>query len=775
MRVQFRKKRKCIFPAIGLLFSVSLLSWFVLNHLFPLPKEKLFKSSSAFVYSREGRLLRAFTSKDKFWRRSVKLEEIPDLMIESVLTCEDRWFYYHPGFNPISIVSAMLDNIRAGRVVRGGSTITMQIARMMEPRKRTVPSKIIELFRAVQLELTYSKKELLEIYFNMVAYGGNIEGIAAASLFYFDKSPDRLSVSEIAVLAAIPVRPAEFRPDISPEKCRHRRNQVLKKMYGRGLISREEYVGAGEEEIPWRRIDLPFIAPHFSRSMVMLYPGSCIINSTIDIKIQEICERLACRHHSRLAKKNINNLSAVVIDNESGELLALVGSPDFNDMPHDGQVNGALAPRSPGSALKPFIYALAFEQGLISPQLKVEDIPINYGGYAPVNYDKEYHGIVSVTEALINSFNIPPVNLTSRVGLKKFHDFLKSGGITSLTGNYYDYGLPLILGSGEVKLMELTNLYSLFAGGGVYKNIKITAGQDASPGRRLLSEETCYLISDILSGLARPDLPTCWEFTPDMPKIAWKTGTSYGRRDAWAIGYNPIFTVGVWAGNFSGEGSVDIVGAEIAAPLMFDIFNEIMAGREHVWFDVPRGLAVRGVSVISGRPPNEYGGETIKEYYIPGVSPSRKCDVLKKIYVDVQTGCRLTKDCLYGREYKEVVVQDWPPRLATWLVQRGAVEPLPPFDMSCRSPVDTDAPVIVSPENGTRYVLVDCIPREYQRISFEASSFSGGGEIHWFLDNRHHASSVSGEKVFYSPERGEHVLMCVDEQGHSSSLTFVIK
>ena len=772
MKRFFKSKRLWLVPAI--LAGSMLLMFLVLVLFFPLPKEKLTRESSVFVNSREGILLRAFSSPDQFWRRPIKLEDLPENLISSVMVCEDRWFYYHPGFNPVSIVFALIDNLKAGRSVRGGSTITMQIARMIEPKKRTITNKMIELFRALQLELAYSKKELLEFYFNLVPYGGNIEGIGAASFFYFNKKPEDLSISEVAILVTIPVRPAEFRPDLYPKKCRQRRDKALARMYRENIITEDKYHSALEEEIPCERTRLPFSAPHFCQTIATSYPDSVVINSTVNSNIQNICERLGNLHHTKLKQKNINNLSVVVIDNKSGELLAMIGSPDFYDKGYGGQVNGALAPRSPGSALKPFIYALGFEDGLISPELKLEDIPVNYAGYSPENYDKEYHGLVSVSEALINSFNVPAVNLTAEIGLRRFYNFLKTGGIGSLTRGYYQYGLPLILGSGEVSLLELSNLYVSLARGGVYRDIVFLMDNNNIEETRLLSEESCYLVSEILSRLKRPDLPTCWEFTEDKPKIAWKTGTSYGRKDAWTIGYNPIFTVGVWAGNFSAKGSVDIVGAEIAAPLMFDIFNEIMPANEHVWFDRPDNLLIRRVCATSGYPASKYCSETIEELYIPGVSPVQKCNIERKIYVNIESGKRLTPDCLYGFDYEESIVQFWPPRLATWLSRRGGYVPLPPFDESCQNVSNAEPPIIISPDNNGQYVVVDYMPLEYQHIMLEASSFSGAGKIDWFINNRHFASSNSGEKLFYLSKEGKHTVMCVDELGRSSSLIFEV-
>jgi len=748
--------------------------FFLLDRIFPLPQERLHRPISQFIYSSDGTLMRAFSSSDQFWRLPVRLEEVSERMRRSVLVSEDRWFYYHPGFNPLSIFAAAVDNIRAGKAVRGGSTITMQIARMIEPKERTFGNKSLEVLRAVQLEWHYSKKELFEMYFNILPYGGNIEGVGAASLLYFNKTPENLTVSEIAILTAIPVRPSDFRPDADPEKCRVRRNRILERLHDESVITDEEYNDALEEEIPLARRDLPFIAPHFCQWQTERTPHDASILSTIDIGLQQYCERLAHQYNYQMSQKGVHNLAIVVIDNRTDELKAMVGSPDFYDEKHDGQVNGTVAPRSPGSALKPFVYGLGFDLGLISPALKVEDIPVTYSGYSPVNYDSEYHGVVSIREALINSLNVPAVNLTSKVGLKQLYDFLNNGGITTLERKYYEYGLPLILGSAEVTLLDLTNLYSSLGKGGTYHSLRTVMSESSDSGVALLSREAAFLLSDILSNLERPDLPTSWEFTVGMPRIAWKTGTSYGRRDAWAIGYNPRYTVGVWAGNFSGEGSIDIVGAKISAPVMLDIFSELSKGKEPVWYTVPDGIGVRRVSAVSGMLPNEFCSETIEEYFIRDVSPIKRDDIVTRIFVDRESGLQLSRECLAGRVYDEIMVENWPPRLAGWLSGHGVILNIPPLDPACRGGIIDDGPVITSPESGTKFMLVDYLPADYQKILLSGSTSSGGGVLHWFIDNRFYAAADEKEKLFYVPQRGIHEVMCVDEQGRSQALTFEV-
>ncbi len=765
------RRRRGIVVALAALIMIGVVNWII----FPLPKGKLHRPPSTFVYSREGRLLNCFASPDGFWRKPVKLDEIAPLMVKSVIAREDRWFYYHSGFNPISLMSAAIDNIRVGKFVRGGSTITMQIARMMEPKSRTIPGKIIEILRSVQLEVAYSKRELLEIYFNLVPYGGNIEGIGAAAYMYFDKKPCDLSTSEVAMFTAIPASPSDFRPDGASNQCLVRRNRVLQYLQKDGIISRPDCEQALKEEIPSNRVSPAVAAPHFCQSIARLIPNVPEVHSTIDARIQHACEQLAGSYHGSLTQKGINNLSLVVLSNESCELLAMVGSPIFDDVAHQGQVNGALAPRSPGSALKPFVYALGFDQGLISSALKIEDLPVNYSGYIPVNYDNEYHGIVSVNAALTQSLNVPAINLAAKIGIREVHEMLRRGGISTLDRKYFEYGLPLVLGSGEVTLLDLTALYSVLARGGTYIPVKISMGGTEIPSTRLFSSEASYLVTEILSELKRPDLPANWEFTRDMPQVAWKTGTSYGRKDAWAIGYNRDYTIGVWAGNFSAEGSVAIVGAEVAAPLMLDLFYQLGQGQESKWFKMPGGIGSRMVCAATGRVADEACQDKIVEHYIPAVSPADRCAVHKKIIIDRETGYQLCRYCSYGKKIEEKIIEDWPPKPAAWLSGKGMIGLIPAHNPRCKGTFGGESPIITSPEHKAIYLLRASTPLDYQKILFEASTPGDNRKLFWFLDGQLYSSCERNNRIFYAPERGTHSLICSDGYGRSSSIVFDVQ
>jgi penicillin-binding protein 1C len=353
-------------------------------------------------------------------------------------------------------------------------------------------------------------------------------------------------------------------------------------------------------------------------------------------------------------------------------------------------------------------------------------------------------------------------------------DLLKESGIGTLREKFYEHGLPLVLGGCEVQLTELTNAYATLASGGVYRPLRWLAKAPEDTSSRVLSAEACWLVTEILAKLERPDLPSSWEFTPDLPMVAWKTGTSYGRRDAWTVGYNPQYTIGVWAGNFSGEGSVDLVGAESAAPVMFDLFNQLMRGQSPRWFVRPEGVSQRLVCAESGMPPNDPSAATVWEEYIPGVSPSARCNVHQTIYVDTSTGYRLLPACVQGSHAARRRVAIWPPKIATWLKRAGQSAPLPPLAPDCRGQLAAEGPVISSPADDSRFVLQSGRPAAYQKIPLIASTDTGG-ELHWFVDRELLASGRAGEAVFYEPEPGRHRLLCVDDQGRSAEVTITVE
>ncbi|MCZ6678846.1 MAG: penicillin-binding protein 1C [Candidatus Poribacteria bacterium] len=763
------------------------------NWLFPLPVDKLHQPPSTLVLDRHGEWLRAFTAPDDAWRIPIRAkDETSPLLRTAVLTYEDRWFYHHFGINPLSIVQAAIDNIKARRVVRGGSTITMQVTRMMEPKDRTVPHKLIEMFRALQLELVYSKDEILTLYFNMAPYGGNIIGSAAAARVYFNKPQHRLSLGEAALLAAIPNSPTRLRPDLHPKNARNAREKVLSRLLKFGKISEGEFQEASSEPIPTKRHLMPFKALHMTRLLKRRFPQNARIQSTLDAEIQELSERILQAHLAPLQREGISTGAVVVMDTRSREILAMVGSYDFFDRAGAGQVNGAIAPRSPGSALKPFIYALALDRGLTTPERLLNDVPVDYSGYSPVNYDGANRGYVTARDALAHSLNVPAVNLYAQLGNDGIYSFLKRAGISTLTQSKAHYGLSLILGGCEVTLLELTTLYAGLANFGEFAPYRLirregnreTRGRIATPrsrlathpNKQLLSKEACFILTEMLTEVRRPDLPACFEASINLPKVAWKTGTSYGHRDAWSVGYTPEYTIGVWVGNFDGRGVPSLVGSEVAAPILFALFNALTTPATNRWFTRPYQVRTRKVCALSGMPLSVHCPASKVDYYIPSVSANTLCSIHKQIPVDSQTGTALCSHCQIGRTYRHVVFEEWSAEIATWLKRNGfAIQPIPPHNPDCSGVVAGHGPIIRSPSKDSEYHIRAGVPLAYQKILLEASVSNRTKQIFWFVDGALIFRGDSTEPVFLTPVAGTHRLTCVDDEGRSTTRTLVIK
>ena len=768
---QLRQKKALLAAAFS-----PLVGFLVLCLLFPLPTDRLHPPSSTVVLDREGNLLRAFLAPDEMWRINVTAEEVSPALREAVLAYEDRRFYSHSGVDLIAVARAAWVNGRAGRVLQGGSTLTMQVARMMEPKPRTLVSKVIEAFRAWQLELWYSKKEILALYFNMAPYGGNLVGVGAASYFYFDKHPSQLSLGEAALLAAIPNNPNQNRPDLNEAGARAARTKVLGLMAGQGEITTTARDEAGSEPVPAKRYELPFLAPHLAVQLAGQHVDAERLATTLDARLQARAEQMLYDHLKPWMGQGITNGAVVILDNQTQDVLALVGSRAFWDEANEGQVNGATAPRSPGSALKPFIYALALDRGLIAPQTLLYDVPVDFSGYRPENYDRTYNGVVAAEEALIRSLNVPAVNLAAKLHGDGIYQFMKKAHVKTLTEPSHHYGLSLILGGCEVTLLELVNLYAGLANGGRFRPYRLLQSDPQVEGEALLDPGAAFIISEILSKLRRPELPAVWEWSRDMPKVAWKTGTSYGHRDAWSVGFTPRYTVGVWIGNMDGKGAPALVGAEVAAPLLFAIFSHLEANTGQRWFLQPADVEGRRICSVSGGLATPRCPTTRTESFLPGRSPVKPCHLHQIVMVDKETGHRLCSHCRQGRDYTEHVVAHWPAEIAVWLEKNGyPLDDIPEHLPSCNRVADGDPPVIRSPQPDAEYRLRAGVPAAFQKILLDASVSNQTSEIYWFVDGEMIYSGPPTERVFLTPEPGTHTLLCMDDEGRSSEVEITIR
>ena len=812
---------------LWLLLPFSIVVLFVTaNWCFPLPKARLHLPASPIVLDRNGEWLRAFLAADGMWRMPEVVTDssqdspyvnvthenakksVSPLLHQAMLTSEDRWFYYHWGINPVSIATAFYDNLTAGKVVRGGSTITMQLARLMEPKERNVPNKLYEMFRALQLELTYSKSEILTFYFNMLPYGGNIVGTAAASRFYFNKPQHLISLGEAALLAAIPNSPERLRPDRFPENARKARDKVLNRLLLRQQISKQQWREALQEPIPTKRYPLPFKAPHLARMLVRgkrqaAEPTtSSRIYTTIDAKVQETALRILREYLdtslASVVRHRLPSTGAVVVmDTQSRQVLAMVGSHDFFDRQASGQINGTLAPRSPGSALKPFVYALAIEQGLVTPETLLFDVPVTYAEYEPVNYDGKYSGYVTTRQALARSLNVPAVNLNARLEDYTLHAFLKQARISTLT-SAKKYGLSMVLGGCEVNLLELTTLYAGLANMGEFAAYQLTLPQpinkrnlqDTVPAdfverkrtpKRLFRQETSFIITEMLTTSQLPTNtvknPEAFESTMNLPKIAWKTGTSYGHRDAWCIGYSPKLTIGVWLGNFDGKGLSMMSGTDAATPILFALFTALTGQDTHRWFTKPEQLKTRQVCTLSGAPVSPHCPTRKSDVYIPGISPVATCTMHKRVYIDETTGYSLCSHCrnlpkaASQKGDKAIIFEEWTAEAATWLAKNGfAVPVLPEHNPLCNGAIAGTAPIILSPTKDTVYYIRAGVPLENQKIRLSASASNRTQELFWFLDGELIFKGNAGRQYWLTPVKGKHLLTCVDAEGRSVSL-----
>lgn len=742
---------------------------------FPLPMTALRRQPAVIVTDREGSPLRIFLPADEQLRIPVSLSEVAPVFVRALVASEDRWFYHHPGVNPLAIVRALGANVRHGRVVSGASTISMQIARMAEPKSRTLWAKCWELFRALQLERHFSKDELLELYLNLTPYGGNVAGIGAAAYVYFGKTPAQLSLGEAALLAVLPRSPNSYNPARNPAAALAIRNRVLRQLAQRTVFAESVVADALRHPLPtvsWRS---PFTAPHFCQLALDRLPHSPRLHTTLDQRVQKIAEEQTALWVSTLRDRGIGSAAVVVIENENRAVRAMVGSPNFFEEAYDGQVNGATARRSPGSTLKPFLYAMAMDAGLVIPDSYLLDIPTDFSGYVPENYDGQYHGRVTMRDALVQSLNAPAVRLLSTVGVETFHRLLQRGGLTTLDRPPASYGLPLILGSGEVSLLDLTNLYATLAVGGEHQAIQLQPNIVGTKDR-LFSAEAASLTAGILTSIQRPDLPRSWRLTRDAPVVAWKTGTSYGHRDAWSIGFSSRYTIGVWAGNFDGRGQKGLAGSEYAAPLLFALFRAIEGGAAQLVQPHDLHLGTVKVCTLSHELAGPFCPLQESVTVLAGRSKLSFCSYHRRMFVDTTTGDQLAGACLSSRPHRVEVVTVYPSELVAWWSTQGQPLPrTPQLSPFCNEVPGGEALTIVSPATATPYRLRRDAPAGDQKIPLRAQSGAAPSPLHWYQDGKLVATGTPAGQILLPLQIGTHHLVVIDNAGRVGSTVYQVE
>lgn len=558
--------------ALALLYAAWQAAYHFLDRAFP-PDLTRAGKVSALVLDKRGEVLRAFTTPDGLWRFEATADQVSPLYLSMLKAYEDRRFDSHPGVDGLAVLRAAGQMIGSGRVVSGASTLTMQVARLLEPRARRLDAKLIEMFRALQLEAHYGKARVLDLYLTLAPFGGNLEGVRTASLAYFGKEPLYLTPAEAALLVALPQAPSVLRPELNPEGARRARDKVLRRVAEAGIITQIELTEALMAPVPKRRLALPFHAPHLAERLLAADPQAREIATTLDARLQAQAEVLAARAARQLGGGV--SVAVVMLDNETGAVLAQIGGADYFDRSRNGMIDMTVALRSPGSALKPFIYALAFEGLIAHPDTLVADVPQRFGTYAPKNFSENFSGQLTLRDALQRSLNVPAVLLLNKVGPLRFDRRLQDAGVTLVFDREKDGpGLALALGGAGITLRDLVMLYSGLARGGLPVKPHWLAGaaHETAP-TPLTSALAAWYVTAILEGAPRPLGYRLAMAAGGGNRIAFKTGTSYGYRDAWAVGYSGKVTIGVWVGRPDGVPCAACVGLTAAAPLLFQLFD----------------------------------------------------------------------------------------------------------------------------------------------------------------------------------------------------------
>ena len=749
--------------------TISFLLFVLLNFLFPLNDDIEY---STIVTDSQGQMVNAYLTKDDKWRLRTGLEEISPLLRKTIIAKEDRYFYSHPGVNLLAVCRAAVMNVLHFKRTSGASTITMQVARALEPRKRNLLSKFIEVFRAFQLEWKYSKDEILQLYFNLVPYGGNIEGVKSASLLYLQKNPDHLSLAEITALSIIPNRPSSLVIGKNNDLIIKERNRWLEKFRDDEVFTGKEIEDAIREPFVCVRTTLPHQIPHLSYFLKSRLKQQ-EVNTNIITNTQLKLEKLTEDYVRSLRLKNIRNAAVMVIDNRSHKVVAYLGSSGFTDRTDGGQVNGVAAIRQPGSTLKPLLYGLCFDQGLLTPQTIVNDVPINYNGYAPENYDQNFNGYVTVEHALEHSLNIPAVKSLQLLGKDRMIQSLASVDFRQIKADQNKLGLSLILGGCGATLEQLTGLFSAFANGGIYIKPSLLKEDVPGSGKRILSQSASFMITDILCKVNRPDFPVNWMATEHMPKIAWKTGTSYGRKDAWSVGYNKNYTVGVWVGNFSGLGVPDLSGANTATPLLFKIFNTIDYDSNSDWYAPPSGCELRTVCSETGLPPGPLCTNLISDYFIPLVSSTVPCQHLQEIKISADESMSYCNSCAPQNGYKKKLFKIIVPEMQEYFfANKKAFDIIPLHNPDCERIFGGNSPSITSPVNGNEYFISSLNPEPLQ---LSANAGADASKLFWYINDEFFKSCKPTEKIFFTPTAGPQKISCTDDKGRNRNVKIVVK
>ena len=778
--------RKWFYPFT--FFFILLLVGFWLS----LPSPLFTDPTCTVITDEQNNLLDASIASDGQYRFP-EVDSIPTKFAKCIVAFEDKHFYHHPGVNPFSFWRALVQNVKAKKIISGGSTISMQVIRLSRKgQSRTIFEKMVEVVLAIRLELSNSKKEILNLYASHAPYGGNVVGIDAASWRYFGRSPFELSWAETASLAILPNAPSMIFPGKNHSAFLKKRNRLLTKLLRAGSIDSLTYKLSIQEPLPGEPKDLPQLAPHLlTRAIIEGHSGKSLkttINANLQIRINNIVEY----HKPRLEANSIHNVAVLVIDIETGRTMAYVGNTNPDSTSTGKSVDIIKSPRSTGSILKPFLYASMLNDGLILPNTLIPDIPTQIGGYTPKNYYPTYDGAVPASRALARSLNVPAVRMLQIYGIAKFHYVLNKLGLTTITRSPENYGLSLILGGAEATLWDLAGVYSNLARTlnhyrpfqSRYNRLDIhpptyisdtTRKQPILDDHSILGAASIFLAFEAMREVARPDELSGWKYFASTRSVAWKTGTSYGHRDAWAIGLNPNQVVAVWVGNASGEGRPDLTGVTVAAPIMFDVFGLLPPSG---WFERPLDDMARiAVCSQSGQRASDIC-EPIDSVWIPLAGlETPPCPYHRLIHLD-ETGRYRVNDLCYNRDKMQHISWFVLPPAMEWFYKskKSDYRMLPPYLKGCKpeNPQKPMAMLYPRVQNAKISIPIN-LDGTPSHIVFEAVHRVADATIYWHLDEKYVGTTKTFHKLALRPSEGNHVLTLVDGEGETLVTSFVVE
>lgn len=742
-----------------------------------LPKTLFRVPYSTVVTDRHGTLLGARIAADGQWRFPPR-DSVPDKMRQCLVCFEDRYFYCHWGVNPLALARAVWQNVKNRRVVSGGSTLTMQTIRLSRQRPRTLAEKLVEAILATRLEFRASKEEILALYVSHAPFGGNVVGLDAAAWRYFGHPAEALSWAEAATLAVLPNAPAMIHPGKSRQALLDKRNRLLRKLLERGILTASDYELALAEPLPDEPRPLLQTAPHLTDLCNRTHNGQRTV-TTLDGDLQLQVEALAQRWNTEFRRSDIRNLAIVVADLHTNQLLAYCGNTGAGQQ--DGsQVDVARAPRSTGSILKPFLYYAMLDEGSLLPGTLLPDIPVNINGFTPQNFSRQFEGAVPAAEALARSLNIPAVVMLQRYGVPKFHQLLQHAGLTTLTRPSGHYGLSLILGGAEGTLLEITNAYARMARsllGLPQTPFRWREGDGQPAGGEAVNNPfhpgAAWQTLEALTEVNRPE-EIDWKALPSMQPIAWKTGTSHGFRDAWAVGISPSYVVGVWVGNATGEGKPGLLGASTAGPVLFDVFNLLPAAQG--WFARPEGIFVEAeVCRQSGHLKGRFCPDTDTVLVVPAALHTAACPYHHPVLLTADGTHRVYEQCA---DVMPTIRRPWfslPPAWE-WYYRRRHPEyrPLPPVVPGCGE--DTRQPMqFLYPSPGACITLPRQLDGSPGFLTVELAHSNPATTVFWHLDDHYLTQTQDFHQVALQPAPGKHHLTVVDSEGNTLSTTFYIE